>query len=363
MTQNSAELEALKENIHALLDITVERDIKLAEVQGVHRKATNGSSGQNIDGIKNKIKKEPKLEKLKKIDSALEYLVYSHMLFDDKFVSIYTEVSEVDRLKDILDAYFDKELSKKFFGLTEKYAPYQKINISDVATIYQFGIVREVPIKEILDKSDIKQEIFEKYQEVYGVRKIPLSCYDSLIIDVENKRITTCVDLTRVLGTNTTNTAKNNLNVNLRKIINNKKLSSFLDESLNLFPCIQKLYSQPKDNRSLGVTLLSFLTPAGTSHEETLKSGNKDLRIATYHEKGVEGVKNEKKDKVPLNNDITPYRITMKYYRDVGDLEVTLKSNYRMAHTPNPSLSEASIYGTRSPEELEFILQKLLTLR
>lgn len=296
-------------------------------------------------------------ELYKKLDS----LVKNHIYFDDKLISIFENISSIDDIREKLNSHFANEenIKEEFTG---KYAIFSKNILSEFITSYQFGLVRETTIRQELSSNDLKDSVLEEYQYVYGVKKVPLNCYDAIIIDIENKRIITAVDLARVLGSNELNVAQNNFFRHLKTIIGNMNLSMCLDEPLDLFPQIQKFYDEPKDNQTNGVIEISFTTPAGTAHYEKLRGNGKDLRIATYHEKGVEGVKNEKEDGILLNNDITPYRISKKYYRENSNIEIALKSSYIAINSANGShLYEAYIYGTRNKEDLDFVVKKLIS--
>ncbi|MCR6569958.1 hypothetical protein R4670_05955 [Acinetobacter baumannii] len=355
------DINELRNQITHLIDTAQEREIQLYEMQSLFRNSIKGSSARNWDGLKSKLNGEFNVEKLNKLKNNLNNLVISHIRYDDKLISIFNNIESIEEIKVIFDKYFND--SKNYSEiLTDNYAPFSSQKLSDTQTLYQFCLIRETTVRQELNQSDLKDSVLDEYQYIYGVKKIPLGCYDSIICDLENQRIITALDLARVLGRNELNVAQNNFYRQLKSIINNKKLSQYLEEPLDLFPQIQKFYDEPKDNKTNGVIEINFITPAGTAHYEKLRGDSKDLRIATYHEKGVEGVKNEKENGVSLNNDITPYRIGKKYYRDEGDIEIALKSSYIAINSSNGShLYEAYIYGTRSKEDLAFAVKKLIT--
>ncbi|MDO5770132.1 MAG: hypothetical protein Q4P13_11565, partial [Psychrobacter sp.] len=156
-----------------------------------------------------------------------------------------------------------------------------------------------------------------------------------------------------VLSRNDLSLAYNNFNNFIKKDV-----GLTLADACDFFPKIQELYDERND--SSGVTEIVFMTPHGTTHDEKLKGNEKDLRDATYHDKGTEAVRNEKIDGILLNNDITPYRISIRYYLQERHLDTSLKSSYQAINTPNGShLFEAYIYGTRNIDDFKFLLSKL----
>lgn len=355
------DINELRDQIADLVDIAQEREIQLYEMQSLFRNSIRGSSARNWDGLKSKLNGEFDVEKLSKLKNNLSKLVMKHIRYDDKLISIFQNIESISLIKRKFDEHFE---NKKNYheSLTEDYAPFSTKKLSDTQTLYQFSLIRETTVRQELNQNDLKDSIVDEYQYIYGVKKIPLGCYDSITFDLENQRIITAIDLARVLGRNELNVAQNNFYRHLKSIIDDKKLSQYLEEPLDLFPQIQKFYDEPKDNKTNGVIEINFITPAGTAHYEKLRGDSKDLRIAPYHEKGVEGVKNEKENGVLLNNDITPYRIGKKYYRDEGDIEIALKSSYIAINSSNGShLYEAYVYGTRSKEDIGFAIKKLIT--
>ena len=162
------------------------------------------------------------------------------------------------------------------------------------------------------------------------------------------------MDLASVLSRSDLNLAYHNFNNYLKKDI-----SIVLTNTCDFFHKIQELYDEKTEKN--GITEIVFMTPHGTTHNERLKGDQRDLRDATYHDEGTKAVRNEKVDGKLLGNDITPYRISMRYYFDDRNIDTSLKSSYQAINTPNGShLYEAYIYGTRSIDELNFILDKLI---
>lgn len=352
-------IQDIKNEISYWIDEAIDREIPLFEVQSIFRKALKGLSGRSFDDLKLRSHNENDEQKLLDLSLNLSALVRSHILYDDKLISLFLDEQSVTQINKSMETYFS---DKKNFSdeITDKYQAFDSEELEKGVFFYQFCIVREVSIRQEISPSNLKASVATQFHNVYGVKRIPLSCFDFILIDLNRKKVVTGIDLARILGKNELNVALNSFYINLKNIINNKTISSFLDKPHDLFPKIQIFYDEVKDQTN-GVTEINFITPAGTAHYEKLRGKSKDLRIAPYHEKGVEGVKNEKENGVLLNNDITPYKIGKKYYRDIGDIEIHLKSSYLALHSTNGShLYQAYIYATRNYNDLHFALQKLI---
>lgn len=348
------DLNQLREHISTLVDMAAEREIPLYELQETFRNTKSSLSARNIDGLKNKLNSEFDIDKLNKLSEALTDTVTAHIKYDDKLISIF----RTDDLDNIL-LKLDSAPSFPTMNTPENfnYEFYKKTELSERLYLYQFSITREVNVRTQLDPNDLREDIAEDYQEVIGIRKIPLRCFDFILIDTDNNRIIKGMDLAKVLGHNDLNIAKNNFDIYLREVYSINLKNYF---HVDFFDKIQNFYELPK-NGDQGVTELAFMTPAGTAHYETLKGKGIDLRTATYHEKGAEGVRNEKYNGKLLNNDITPYKINMRFYFETPKfIDIFLKSSYRDINVANGShLYEAYVYGSRSLNDLNFIINKL----
>lgn len=358
-TKPKIDIQDIKNEISYWIDQAIDREMQLFEVQSVFRRALNGLSGRSFDDLKLRSQNENDEQKLLNLSASLNSLLTSHISYDDKFISLFLDEKSVIQVNNALRAYFS-DTNNFSDQITSKYQPFDSDELESGVFFYQFSIVREINIRQEISTSNLKANVATQFHNVYGVKRVPLSCFDFILIDLNQNHIVTGIDLARVLGKNELNVALNSFYINLRNIINNKTISSFLDRPQDLFPKIQIFYDEVKDQTN-GVTEINFITPAGTAHYEKLRGKSKDLRIAPYHEKGVEGVKNEKENGVLLNNDITPYKIGKKYYRDNGDIEIHLKSSYLALHSVNGShLYHAYIYATRNYTDLTFAVQKLV---
>lgn len=349
------DINELREDIAFLVDKASERELPLNEVRSVFKSIKSGLSARNFDGLKTKLNSEFDISKLNELCDSMKKLVKSHIHFDDKLISIYTGLSNIDELEQILTEAF--EGSADIDPTVTDYNIYERTDLGPNQKIFQFMVSREISVRKLLSPDDLREDMSEEFQEVIGVKKIPLDCHDFILIDTEKNIVVVGIDLARILGRNELSVAKHNFHNFLSRCLSIK-----LDNGLDLFPKIQEFYDFPVDKTN-GITEIYFMTPAGTAHHETLKGNGTDLRQATYHKKGTEGVRNEKAGGVLLNNDITPYRISTRFYVNSGEsLDVSLKSSYLAINTSNGShLYDAYTYGSRNKADLYFVLDKLIT--
>ena len=349
------DINELRENIANLVDKASEREIPLYEVRSVFKTTKAGLSARNFDGLKNKLNSEFDISKLNELAKSMQDLVVSHIDFDDKLISIFKDIPDISDLYDKLTDVFSSDTDMA----TEptNYCIYTRKDLSPYQTVFQFVVSREISVRKTLSPDDLREDMSEEFQEVIGIKKTPLDCHDFIMIDTKENLVIIGIDLALILGRNELSVAQHNFHNFLRRT-----LGIVLSNEVDLFPKIQEFYDFPID-KSNGVTEIYFMTPAGTAHHETLKGHGKDLREATYHRKGTEGVRNEKSNGKLLHNDITPYRISTRFYResDTPIIDISLKSSYLAINTNNGShLYDAYIYGSRSKVDLDFILDKLI---
>ncbi|MBW4008915.1 hypothetical protein HG532_02595 [Moraxella osloensis] len=344
----------MRERISNLIDIANEREIPLTDVQSVHRSVKNSLSARNFDKLKGKLHTEFDVEKLALLEERLNHLVMSHIQFDDKAILFVTDLN-ISELETQLEDFFTHDDS----SIELNYSKFAKIDLEGDKILYQFCITKEISLRQKLSPNDLNDNIADDYQEVIGIKKIPIICHDFILLDHKADRAIVGVDLAMVLGANDLNISK----INFLNFIKRQFGISLIDRTINLFPKIEEFYNLPFDKLN-GVIEIYFLTPAGTAHHEILKSGSVDIRTSQYHNSGVKGVRNEQSDGQPLNNDITPYRITTRFYSkdsNTKDIDISLKSNYQAIHTEGGSqLFDAQIYGTRNINDLNFVIEKLI---
>lgn len=357
----------VREIIASSLDIAEERTMSLKEFQKIFKGFGRNLSGRKFSDLQQKLAAIYDLDKLEKLQEKISDTVNRHILFDDKFLTVYQEVKNIDEIKKKLDTIFEKyqpnpEIESQVNKRT--FYPLRRNDIrEDLIISYQFSQVRELTVRQEIDSSDLKDNISELYSQVFGFKTTELTCFDSVVIDIERQILIVLIDLARIMPRNELNVIHSNFSHFIKKELGLEIIEKydFLSSPLDLFPCIQKFYDETVDKVS-GVTEIYFTTTEGTAHHEKLRGESVDIRQVTYHESGVNGLKNTEIDGVKLDETITPYRISKKYYD--RDIEISLNSSYNALSNINGShLYNAFIIGSRSYEDIEFVLNKLLTLR
>lgn len=358
-------LDEIREKILELLDIADRRDIRLDEIKTTLMSVEGIEVGGHLKIIKEKISQNVNIEALKKLYKKLRFLVDGHILFDDKIIKIYEVSNKLKLIKNALEYLFNnyKQDYKAENEVNEAlFFPRKCLKINENVLIFQFKQIRELTVKKEIPRNSLKDNIEEDYKQVFGMKRIELDCYDSILIDLENNLFIVMVDLATVMPNSLDNLVLNNFEKYLRaSLAEHINLSEIIDKPCNLFSCIQQFYDEPKDS-SNGVTSLYFTTSEGTSHSEKLKGEWKDLREATYHKGGVYSLKNTTYNDVKLNETITPYRITKRYYN--MNVDISIKGNIRhISSASRPELYSALAERARSYDSMKFIIDKILQLR
>ncbi len=354
------EIETLQSSICDILTELEDRALVLYEVRTECKKASENFTGRNIDGIKDSVLKNKSKTDLNKLHKVLAEVLSEHASFDDKMITIYPEQDNIEQIEKILETSFSATPKKK-----AKYACMKRTKLSGQRTLYQFSIGHKVKVRKNLTLAEIKKAfkkgMFEEYDQIIAVVSKYLKCYDFLILDKTNNRIILGVDQASILGQLQAMSSKSQLLQFLKKDL---RISLDKDTAIDFFPKIRAFYKLPEDGTN-GVIQITFETPSGTTHEESARRSCTDLRGAPYHKEGAKGVRQEKdkEQKVPLNNDITPYKITSKFYRNNRNhLEISLKSSYIAITSPNSKhLFDAFVKKSRNEQDLDFAIDKLIS--
>lgn len=338
----------------SLIDLADEREIPLYQVQTVFKDSIN-QSARNFFGLKTRVTdlvEFHKIDDLTALKGNLNKLVGSHIAFDDKMITLVRNVDISDIGQKLQKAFDDNFEPTEYTYSLHKIEP-----LSEHQKMFQFGTIREINVRENLSVESLKDNIVEDYQELIGIKKTKLRCYDFVLLDFQRKIMVIGVDLAQILGANEVNIANINFTNFLKKEL---RIKSFDNQRIDLFPKIKYFYDLPK-NTDNGVIEIYFMTDEGTAHHETARGKTKDLRTATYHSSGVQGLKKIKSLNEMLTPDIQAYRITSKFYEIEKELQIALKSSYIAINTNNGShLYESFIYGVRDLKGFDFVIDQLL---
>lgn len=339
-------------DIISFIDLASEREIPLNQIQAIFKDTCN-LSARNFSGLKRRLQDISNLETLNRLKDSLQNFVDNHVKFDDKMITFASDINLSDFKKKLENAFNDT-----FEPVQYAYAIDKVVQLSEHQRLYQFVTIREINVRESLNVNSLKEDIVEDYQELIGIKKTKLRCYDFVLLDFEKNMIVVGVDLAQILGTNESNIANLNFTNFLKKEL---RIEIKESQKIDLFPKIKDFYNLPKNDNN-GVIEIYFMTDEGTAHHETARGNTKDLRTATYHSSGVQGLKKIRSLNEMLNADITVYRITTKFYQADSDLQIALKSSYIAINTSNGShLYEALIYGVKNLEQFNFVINKLLS--
>lgn len=215
MTDNQEHnTDDVREIIASSLDIAEERAMSLKEFQRIFKTFGRNLSGRKFSDLQQKLAAIYDLDKLEKLQEKISDTVNRHILFDDKFLTVYQDVENINEIKEKLDSIFEDyqpnpELESQVNKRT--FYPFQRHDIrEDLIISYQFSQVRELTVRQEIDTDDLKDSISDLYNLVFGFKTTELRCFDSVILDEERKVLILLVDLARVMPRNELNVIHSN---------------------------------------------------------------------------------------------------------------------------------------------------------
>ncbi|WP_141100212.1 hypothetical protein, partial [Acinetobacter baumannii] len=250
------------------------------------------------------------LDKLGSLYQKIESDFNNRVLFEDKYLSVYKGLPCFDELKKHLESLLG---SNQTLDLSRngdfKNHIFQAKKIVGQKHIYQFKIIRTFILKENIRVDALKSEyVNEEYEKLVAYKEVRLPCFDSIILDDATQEIILCADLSSQFHEENLRGALAKLRLYLNQIV----VEHIPDAGCNVFPAIEKLYSEKIGN----VKNLSFKTDDGISHNESSRVGIEDLRSGEYHKGGI------------ANATIEPYNITKEYNLETYKVLVTVKGSW-----------------------------------
>ncbi|RJO33855.1 hypothetical protein, partial [Acinetobacter baumannii] len=260
----------------------------------------------------------------------------SYLLYKDKSVSIYTNYQELDTLYANLDKSSTDNLEELNF---------ESHNIMGDLEFFIYKTTRTFFEKVAVD-INLFDDQDESIQQIYAIKSVLRECYDSIIFNKKKGYIILSLDRAEISNSAILNKAHAKLvrkiNNSVRGISSTARLKESGD---NLFPSIERFYQ----DQSGEVTSISFLTLAGTSHNERLHKTCPDVRKAVYHIAGSAATP------------IEPYRISIRYDLDNQQPEIFLLGSFRaMNSRAARQLFEAQIQGATNRQSFEFCIDKII---
>ncbi|WP_228256462.1 hypothetical protein [Acinetobacter johnsonii] len=119
------------------------------------------------------------------------------VLFEDKYLSVYNELSCYDQLKQHLESLVapDQTLDLSRNGDFKDHIFQAKQEVEQ-KHIYQFKIIRTFILKENIRVDALKSEyVNEEYEKLVAYKEVRLPCFDSIILDDVTQQIILCADL------------------------------------------------------------------------------------------------------------------------------------------------------------------------
>lgn len=349
------DVEVLQNEIKNLLVLCQMREVPLKEIQSIFRENEDLGSDRNYPRLSVKINNYSNLDTLKNIRDKISDIFESHKDYDDKKIEIYKVSNDIISIEQNLDLLFDNKdipIIDEISVNENEFIAYMKKTINSNLISYQFIQKREIEVRKDIDPSKFS-DLDGNYTKIYGLKKVELVCFDAIWIDKENKIVIIMIDLHSLTHSYVSDVVKDKFLKFVNKIISKNLLVS----RMNLYPRIKALYDSPID-KMYGVIDLNFVTKEGTTHHEKIRSDVKDLRKATYHKSGVNGLKNTINNGTNLNEEIDPYRISFACYKN--DVIIKLNSNYREIYSMSTrALYNAQIVNARSLVHLKYVLKQL----
>ncbi|ATZ65458.1 hypothetical protein [Acinetobacter bereziniae] len=297
------------------------------------------------------------IDKVDELSESVAKELEKQRTYNDKFFVLYDEYDIKDL--DVINNFFlglknnSNLLPEYDYTLDSSYS----LNEKESSYIHRFTKKRETFSKEEIDLDKLNkttQSELDEFDKVLGVKATEILCFDSMVIDFENKLLVLQLDLASLIKSSDFD--KNievflkMLNELITKGIGKLYCLDKKSNGVNFYPCISKFYT----NIEGFVTRLSFTTSKGV-HHETLKGAATDIRKADYHIGG----------KAKENGIIYPYRITKKFEINKNSKpQVFIGVHYQYYAKPGSKfLGNARIFDVLDHNAYEYVIKKLLENR
>lgn len=216
------------------------------------------------------------------------------------------------------------------------------------ASILLFSTVRELEFREPLSDAELKPNAVSRYQKVFGVRVERVQTFDAVLVPDHGSTIYVLVD--NQDGTN--RETREIAHFATRTALNEFCKKPVLQKGGNLFPAITKLYNEDDGV----VRSLSYATTTSSIKSERMRGSGKCLRQELFHKTGMEA----------LGGHINAYEIGVEWsLPSIGHYtphpRLDISGTYKMTYDANPHISEASVSGCGTYDDLKFVLEKMGT--
>lgn len=276
--------------------------------------------------------------------SAFKEDIFKTILYRDKFISIYKNPDNFDRILAALEntsKLFDGDYSNIFDNASDLGVITTAINGNVIFTTKN---IRPLSTKVDLGIHALKQDYFsDDYDKVFAYKTVDIPCFNSIIFNKQSKNIILVVDLANQFQDENLRTEIAKLVTLIRELAGIGHAIS--DTGINLFPAINNLYIEEYG----AVKELAFKTDDGVSHREIAKAGIDDVRDGDYHTGGTASANIQPYDIKKIYSNLTP-----KLRQDIY-----LKGTWYALNLPSPILTNATI-SANSDHDFHAIITKLI---
>jgi len=197
------------------------------------------------------------------------------------------------------------------------------------------------------DFPDGAEEVFERFDEVVGMKTHRFHAFDVVWIPNEGNLVDVRVDFPDGMHVDQSVAALNDTIEKFNFLVGADVLAS----KVNLFPLIKKIYLSPKEGN---VVELGFGTSTASLKLEKMRRRGLCLRQETYHKGGS----------TALGTPIEPHRIGIVWRLPIGEKlfstpELSLFSNSRTAASENPELYAAFIQKCVGIDDYRFVRERI----
>ena len=209
-----------------------------------------------------------------------------------------------------------------------------------------FSTVRITENREKLATTALPAALTKQYAEFYGVRRSYHQSYDAVIVPSTSDFIWISVDCPQYSNGEYADFA----HISVRKSFNDLVGGAALSKPENLFPLINNIYVQPNEGV---VSALSHLVSTSSVKHEKMRNGN-CLRQELFHMAGASAV----------NGNLAAFAIGVCWDMldglDGGQGELFIEGDSKDASKTHAVVDRAVVRKCSSPEELNFVFDKIL---
>lgn len=231
-----------------------------------------------------------------------------------------------------------------------------EISKSEDRVYFQFLTARTYAIRETIDVADFAEEDRERflgYQEIIGVRRSSMPCFDSCVLDLSANRLEVRIDFN---PGNRSDEQAGALPTTIAQF--NRIMQAELQIApagiglVNFFPAVGRIYNDTTAGR---VSLLGFVATssdtASNNSGKTLRKQTQDLRQDRFHLGGKQNVQS-----------VLPYTIGTNWPAPSGgreQLTLELHGGVKTVYHPNTVLGIAHLTGCMTTADYDFLIEEL----